>query len=55
MAKIIKSEENLIVSDNPFIPIIPGDGVGSEIWETTHHVVDTTIKNTYQNKREYYN
>ena len=42
----------LIVPDNPIIPFIEGDGIGSDITPTMINVVDTAIERSYEGKRK---
>tara|TARA_B110000438_G_C15788958_1_gene639740 strand:- start:16 stop:1242 length:1227 start_codon:yes stop_codon:yes gene_type:complete len=37
----------LIVSDNPIIPFIEGDGIGSDIWSASVRVFDSAIEKAY--------
>ena len=37
----------LIVSDNPIIPFIEGDGIGSDIWSASVRVFDSAIGKAY--------
>ncbi|OJG23755.1 isocitrate dehydrogenase, NADP-dependent [Enterococcus columbae DSM 7374 = ATCC 51263] len=34
------------------IPVIPGDGVGREIWQASQAVIDAAVAKAYQNKRQ---
>ena len=42
----------LIVPDNPIIPFIEGDGIGSDITPAMINVVDTAIERSYEGKRK---
>ena len=37
----------LIVSDNPIIPFIEGDGIGSDIWSASVRVFDSAVEKAY--------
>ena len=41
----------LLVPDNPIIPFIEGDGIGSDIWKTSVKVFDAAIKKAYGNNK----
>ena len=49
----IKMDNNgkLLVPDNPIIPFIEGDGIGSDIWKTSVKVFDAAIKKAYGNNK----
>ncbi|MDH3786660.1 MAG: isocitrate dehydrogenase (NADP(+)), partial [Acidobacteriota bacterium] len=40
-----------VVSRNPIIPYIEGDGIGPDIWRATQHVVDHAVARTYDDGR----
>ena len=42
------SNRTLTVPRHCEIPVIPGDGVGKEIWEVTEHVIDVVLKHAYK-------
>ena len=42
----------LIVPDNPIIPFIEGDGIGSDITPAMINVVDTAVERSYEGKRK---
>ena len=42
----------LIVPDNPIIPFIEGDGIGSDITPAMINVVDTAVEKSYEGKRK---
>jgi len=53
MSQITKNEDNSInVPDNPTIPFIEGDGIGSDIWKATKIVLDAAIEKAYAGKRK---
>lgn len=52
--KINNKKGKLSVPDNPMIPFIIGDGIGSDIWKATKPVLDTAVAIAYQNKRQLY-
>ena len=43
--------DDLVVPDRPIIPFIEGDGIGSDIWAATRHVVDAAVANAYGDAR----
>tara|TARA_B110000014_G_C20120746_1_gene593811 strand:- start:1311 stop:2570 length:1260 start_codon:yes stop_codon:yes gene_type:complete len=43
---------NLIIPDNPIIPYIEGDGIGSDITPAMIEVVDSAIEKSYNGKRK---
>ncbi len=49
MASTITMAENgkLIIPDDPIIPIIPGDGVGPDIWKASQPVFDAAVAKAY--------
>ncbi len=49
--KITCVNGQLIVPDHPIIPVIPGDGIGPEIWEVTQKTVNAAIKSAYGDKK----
>ena len=50
--KITISNNQLIVPDNPIIPFIEGDGIGSDIWSTSVNVFDQAVKLAYGGNRK---
>ena len=50
--KIRMNEDGiLIVPNNPIIPFIEGDGIGTDIWKATVRVIDAAISKSYNNKQ----
>lgn len=50
--QIIKTElEKLIVPNFPTIPVIPGDGIGPEVWKATEKVINAALKIAYRGER----
>ena len=45
------ADNKLIVPDNPIIPVIPGDGIGPDLWNAAHAVVDAAVAKAYEGKR----
>ena len=43
--KMINSE--LKVPDDPIIPFIEGDGIGSDIWKASKEVIDAAVQKSY--------
>ena len=53
MADKIKYENNkLIVSDNPIIPFIEGDGIGPDIWHAAKKVIDAAVDHSYKGSKK---
>ncbi|MBQ6578069.1 MAG: NADP-dependent isocitrate dehydrogenase, partial [Bacteroidales bacterium] len=52
MSKIRKEGGRLIVPDDPTIPFITGDGVGSEITPVCKAVVDAAVSHAYGPSRK---
>ena len=46
------SSGNLIIPDNPIIPYIEGDGIGSDITPAMMQVVDSAVEKSYGGKRK---
>jgi isocitrate dehydrogenase len=49
--KISRSQEKLIVPDNPVIPFIRGDGTGPDIWAASVRVFDAAVEKAYGGNR----
>ena len=53
MAEKIKfTDGKLVVSDNPIIPFIEGDGIGPDIWNTTKKVIDAAVHRAYDSSKK---
>ena len=53
MADKIQIKDNkLIVTDNPIIPFIEGDGIGPDIWEASQRVIDAAVEQAYNGSRK---
>ena len=50
--KIKLANGKLIVSDNPIIPFIEGDGTGPDIWKASVRVFDAAVDKVYKGKRK---
>lgn len=52
--KIQIDEENrkLVIPDNPIIPFIEGDGIGSDIWHASQIVFDAAVEKAYGGKKK---
>lgn len=50
--KITISNGSLIIPNNPIIPFIEGDGIGSDIWNTSVKVIDFAIEKAYKGQRK---
>ena len=48
----IDSSGKLIVPDNPIIPFIEGDGIGSDITPAMISVVDNAVEKSYGGKKK---
>ena len=47
----VDSSGKLIVPDNPIIPFIEGDGIGSDITPAMISVVDSAVEKAYDGKK----
>ena len=45
--KVKFTDGNLVVSDNPIIPFIEGDGIGPDIWRASQKVIDAAVHHAY--------
>lgn len=52
MSYLTVENQGLNVPDQVTIPVIPGDGVGREIWQASEAVIDAAVAKAYQNKRQ---
>ncbi|HJF19025.1 MAG TPA: NADP-dependent isocitrate dehydrogenase [Enterococcus columbae] len=52
MSYLTVENQGLNVPDQVTIPVIPGDGVGREIWQASQAVIDVAVAKAYQNKRQ---
>ena len=50
--KINYKDEKLIVSNNPIIPFIEGDGIGPDIWNAAQKVIDAAVEHSYEGARK---
>ena len=48
----VDSSGKLIVPDNPIIPFIEGDGIGSDITPAMISVVDSAVEKAYDGKKK---
>jgi isocitrate dehydrogenase len=46
------TDSGISVPDNPIIPVIEGDGIGSDIMKATRRVIDAAVRNAYDDKRK---
>ena len=51
-ARITIQGDQLVIPDNPIIPFIEGDGIGSDITPTMRKVLDTAVEHAYKGKRK---
>ncbi len=49
--KIVMENGKLVVSEQPIIPYIVGDGVGQDIWPSAQRVIDSAVEKAYDGKR----
>ena len=42
----------LNVPDTPVIPYIEGDGIGPDVWQASHRVIDAAVEKAYAGKKE---
>ncbi len=47
----VAEDGRLIVPDDPIIPVIPGDGIGPDLWEATRAVLDTAVNRAFGGRR----
>ena len=47
-----KQADKLIVSDNPVIPFIEGDGIGKEITPFVQKIIDAAVEKSFGSKRK---
>lgn len=45
--KIVKTADGLNVPNQPIVPFIIGDGIGSDIWKAASRVIDEAVKKAY--------
>ena len=45
------ADGTLTVPDNPVIPVIPGDGIGPDLWNAARAVVEAAVDKAYGGKR----
>jgi isocitrate dehydrogenase len=50
--KISISKGKLKVPDNPVIPYIEGDGIGPDVWQASHRVIDAAVEKAYKGNKE---
>lgn len=50
--KIVMVDGKLVVPDQPIIPYIEGDGIGTDIWRASQRVFDTAVEIAYGGKRK---
>jgi len=48
---ITYQQGKLVVPDFPTIPVIPGDGIGDEVWNATEKVVNFAVNVAYKGKK----
>ena len=53
ISQTIKMENGFLhVPDNPVIPYIEGDGIGSDIWNASVNVFDSAVTKAYSGTRK---
>ena len=50
--KITMNNGSLEVPDNPLIPFIEGDGIGSDIWNASSRVLDAAVEKAYHGSKK---
>ena len=50
--KITVSDNRLVVSDNPILGFVEGDGIGVDIWAATQTVLDAAVAKAYEGKKK---
>ncbi|HVH96473.1 MAG TPA: NADP-dependent isocitrate dehydrogenase, partial [Bacillus sp. (in: firmicutes)] len=50
--KITVSNGVLNVPNNPIVPFIEGDGIGSDIWASASRVLDAAVEKAYSGERK---
>ena len=50
--QIDEESRKLIIPDNPIIPFIEGDGIGSDIWHASQIVFDAAVEKAYEGKKK---
>jgi isocitrate dehydrogenase len=50
--KIVMNSGNLEVPDNPIIPFIEGDGIGSDIWDASSRVLDAAVEKAFNGSKK---
>lgn len=50
--KISVKNGELKVPDKPVIPYIEGDGIGPDVWQASHRVIDAAVDKAYEGKKE---
>jgi isocitrate dehydrogenase len=48
----IDKDGTLSVPDTPQIPFIEGDGIGPEIWQATHRVIEAAVQKAYDGRKK---
>ncbi len=48
---ITKSDDGLVIPDDPIIPFIEGDGIGPDIWSASVRVFDAAVASAYDGRR----
>ncbi|MHA1784189.1 MAG: isocitrate dehydrogenase (NADP(+)) [Candidatus Helarchaeota archaeon] len=51
-SKITIQNGKLLIPDNPIIPFIEGDGIGSDIMKAARRVIDAAVEKAYNGKRK---
>jgi len=50
--RIVVKDNKLVVSDNPIIPFIEGDGIGPDLWRAAKTVLDAAVEKAYNGKKK---
>ena len=50
--KIVLENGSLMVSDQPIIPFIEGDGIGLDIWKNAQAVFDAAVEKAFSGQKK---
>ncbi len=50
--RIVVENDKLVISDNPIIPFIEGDGIGPDLWYACKMVLDAAVEKAYGGKKK---
>ncbi len=49
--KIVIGEKELLIPDDPIVPVIAGDGIGPDVTRAARAVIDAAVETTFRGKR----